>query len=249
MSAGVVDGQAVSAGITNPAFVFKDGDDLSTGMKTWQGTAYTPANFVSVASTAVLPSTDSLLKVTGSTAMQVLGIVAPTKDKILVVHNKSTQNTTLKNEDAGATAANRLSLPTSSDVVILPLQSAILFYDVSATRWKLFALSSGSARSIFALANNVAAQNVTGLLLDGTINQHVMLAYGIIRVGTLTIVETGIFMAHFDGTNWMADKIAFFGDADTLLFITTGGQVQYTTGNQAGSASAFLRWKPINLEV
>lgn len=247
MSTGVVDGQPVSAGVTNPAFVFKDGNDLSTGTKTWQAMGFTPVTFTSVASTAVLPSTDSLLKVTGTTAMQVLGIVAAIVDKVLIIHNKSTQSVTLKNEDAGASAANRISMP--SDVAILPLQTAVLFYDLTAARWKLFSLSGGGARLSASIGNLQTTQNVSGLLLDSTVNQHVQIAYGIIRVGTGTIVETGLFMASWNGTTWTGDKIAWFGEAETDLFITAAGQVQYTSSNQPGSVSGAIRWKVTNLEV
>jgi hypothetical protein len=93
------------------------------------------------ASITALSNTKSLVRFTGSTATSLKGITAPTDAMTILLHNDSTANVTVENEDAGATAANRFSLP--SAVIIGANESAEFFYDISDSRWKQKSGSGG----------------------------------------------------------------------------------------------------------
>lgn len=63
------------------------------------------------------------------------GIKAPGSDyKRVLVINKSAFHVTLKDADAGSTAANRFDLG-GVNFVIQPKRAVELFYDVAASRW------------------------------------------------------------------------------------------------------------------
>ncbi len=64
------------------------------------------------------------------------GIVAPgSQYKRVLVVNRSAFHITLKDSDAGSTAANRFLL--GADFVIQPQRGVELFYDVASLRWRV----------------------------------------------------------------------------------------------------------------
>ncbi len=95
---------------------------------------YNPSGF----STATILRQD--MSASGSIGGLVPGASPGSDQRVVVVHNLDTVFTlTLNHEDAGSTAANRLSLPSSANLVINPLDSVTLWYDTVAARWKVAA--------------------------------------------------------------------------------------------------------------
>ena len=98
----------------------------------------------------------------------------------------------------------------------------------------------------FAIANNQGvAANVTGLLLDGTQYRSVQIFFEIWRkTASSERVANGWFKCfyHEDTAAWTLEQGPFEGDAAAGLpavvtfSVTTGGQVQYTSDNQAGAS-------------
>ena len=76
-----------------------------------------------------------LSELTGSITSNIHGIeVAETSIKY--IHNRSTAEVTLKHESVSASATERLKLPESEDLVLLPECSAVFFYCTTDSRWK-----------------------------------------------------------------------------------------------------------------
>lgn len=75
------------------------------------------------------------------------GLAGGAKGRIAILHNKGSNNAVLQKANASSSAANRFDF--SDDVTIGSKQSAILWYDSTASRWKLLAgpaaASSGGA--------------------------------------------------------------------------------------------------------
>jgi hypothetical protein len=93
-----------------------------------------------VATTATinqLSGSKAVVNLTGSTATSIRGIDSAALTKVIVIHNRSSAVVTLAHENASATAADRLKLPDSTDIEILPDSSAELFYSTADSRWKV----------------------------------------------------------------------------------------------------------------
>lgn len=95
------------------------------------------ADVATAASITALSASKALINFTGSTATSLKGILSTSTTKVVVLHNRSTAPITLEHEDAGATAADRLKLPDSLPIEILPESSMELFYSTSDSRWKV----------------------------------------------------------------------------------------------------------------
>jgi hypothetical protein len=99
----------------------------------------------SAATIIALDTTKSIIKLTGSTATELQGIDATGNAKVVTIHNGSTADLTLKDQNVGAAATDRMILPDAADLVIGANQSVSLFYSVSDTRWKIKSSSVGGA--------------------------------------------------------------------------------------------------------
>jgi hypothetical protein len=69
-----------------------------------------------------------------------------TDGDILVLHNVSTVNVVLNDDDSGSTAANRILL--NGNQTLLPDQSCALWYDSTSSRWRLWASSIDTSGSV-----------------------------------------------------------------------------------------------------
>lgn len=93
----------------------------------------------------------------------------------------------------------------------------------------------------FALVNNqVAAADITPLTFDKRYTSYVIIDYVIQRTSSSAeLIQTGILMAAYKprANTWSIREYGTSGpDASGVTFsITSSGQVQYTTSNQAGT--------------
>ena len=97
-----------------------------------------------VASTAIisaLSSTNSFVKITGATATELRGISAPSEANLLVVYNASSAVLTVKHQNVGATAGDRIITPEGGDVQVQANQSVQFLYDITDSRWRLISAS------------------------------------------------------------------------------------------------------------
>ncbi len=141
------------------------------------------AQSISTAATiAALNTDDSIVEMTGSTATDIQGIDATGKTKTLLISNISSANVTLKHENGSASASNRIKLPKSQDVVIIPQQSYELFYSVTDSRWKLKASAAFDTLSPMTAAGDLPYGGVSGavaVLPAGTDGQYLKQVSGI----------------------------------------------------------------------
>lgn len=101
------------------------------------------SDVATTATIAALTSSVPVVRMTGSTATDIQGITAGITSQVLALFNASTAIVTLRHENASASAANRLKLPSSVALAIAPNGAAFLRYDKSSSRWVLMS-SSGS---------------------------------------------------------------------------------------------------------
>lgn len=109
-------------------------------------------DIATTATIAQMSATKCLVEMTGSTATSIQGINSGQASKVITIHNRSSADVTLKHQDAGAAAADRLLLPNSADAVIPTQSSAEVYYCVTDSRWKIKSsaggLNSPSANSV-----------------------------------------------------------------------------------------------------
>lgn len=77
-----------------------------------------------------------LIKITGASTTTIQGIASGADGKKIIIHNASSGTLTIANEDAGATASNRLTLPGGLNLLIQTDKSAEFFYDSTSSRWR-----------------------------------------------------------------------------------------------------------------
>lgn len=82
--------------------------------------------------------TPGFIKMTGTAGVVVNGITAPASgNSFTVIYNASASSITLTHQNASASAANRLIMPTAASMTIRPLEWAFLYYDSVQARWIL----------------------------------------------------------------------------------------------------------------
>ena len=93
---------------------------------------------VATAATIAQLSADKVVvEFTGATATDLQGINSGGATKTILIHNISTAVLTIKNEDAGAVAADRIKLPGANDIFVAAQKSIELWYSPSDSRWKV----------------------------------------------------------------------------------------------------------------
>lgn len=100
-------------------------------------TANTRLDVASAATITALSSANSFVKLTGVTATSLQGIDAsvPVNGQRLTVVNLTGANLTVQHENAGATAANRITTMTGADVATTANGAADFIYDTGSSRW------------------------------------------------------------------------------------------------------------------
>lgn len=121
-------------------FVLNAGASSIAGVKTFSalpvfsvGIATTRVNVASTATIAALASTNSYVKLTGSTATDLQGIAAGVNGQRLVLTNLTGQNLTIRNQSASAASGNKITTMTGADVVTTGNGSAEFIYDTDAS--------------------------------------------------------------------------------------------------------------------
>ncbi|NDC96075.1 hypothetical protein EB077_12275 [bacterium] len=122
----------------------------------------------SAATITALDSTRNFVKLTGSTATALQGITAGIDGQKLTLVNLTGANLTVANENAGATAANRITTMTGADVV-LPTVASADNSPIDISDAEMIAKCIGSitidAPYIALAANSVVTESNLGLLL------------------------------------------------------------------------------------
>ncbi|MGZ3770056.1 MAG: hypothetical protein ACXVCP_00410 [Bdellovibrio sp.] len=125
------------------------------------------------------------------------GITAVTGVQPLILVNKSGADLTVKNEDATATAANRIITGTANDLTFKSLASLWLIYDLTAARWRVVGGSGGSNIVVTSSLSLAASGTLT---LDATSTVQTILVQGASAPVTLSTTPFGS-TAPQNGTN------------------------------------------------
>ena len=113
---------------------------------TWSGTqtlggvaltASTPTQLSADQNDWALSASNSNFLISASTAVNVTGIAGGVSGRVIVLVNSGSGVITLKNENTGSTAANRIHLAGASDVLIAGDGTVTLLYDGTASRWRM----------------------------------------------------------------------------------------------------------------
>jgi hypothetical protein len=190
-------------------------------------------DIATAASITALSSSKALVRFTGSTATSILGIAAPSGTFAVTLHNASTAVVTLQNEDAGATAADRLSI--GAAIALNPGETAELFYDSTATRWKSKSGSGGG------FSNAMSSQTATSggtFTKDTTKKYQTIVAAGTAPQDTVSTTCFGAGSGLTDGS-----ILVVVGTSDTNTFIIPqadvangilmDGNIEFTKGKSA----------------
>lgn len=110
---------------------------------------------------------------------------------------------------------------------------------------------SGSNLESYALSNNQALTNITGLVFDGSEVKAVFFEYELERIGSSNYRQVGSFIAVYKDSwsisfgNYQGDTIIedtlVNPESITLSIIGASGQFQYSSGNQSGHTSSKLK--------
>jgi len=129
---------------------------VSTGSQSFGGEK-TLVNGLIVQTSSAIPKTDDTLtasgtvayvpfkKILGAAGFNIQGISGGADGKTIVIYNASAFDQTIKNEDAGATASNRFTLPGALDIPLKANSSIEFIYDFGATRWVIKSASGGGS--------------------------------------------------------------------------------------------------------
>lgn len=83
--------------------------------------------------------TASVLRLDSPAAAGVTGLSAAIAGDVLIkkIYNVGTFNITIRNENVGSAAANRITIPGGSDLVMEPNDVVDVFYDATSLRWRI----------------------------------------------------------------------------------------------------------------
>lgn len=145
------------------------------------------AQSIATASTIAQLSADKVIaEMTGSTTTVIQGINSGGASKVLTIHNRSSANVTVSNQNASAAAADRILLPESKDIILLPQESVTLYYSGADSRWKI----------------QYASSKFTGFTVDtviGDVNQWVAPA-SVTKARIVAHAKKDIFPSNQKGT-------------------------------------------------
>lgn len=124
----------------------------------------------SAATITALSSDKSFVKITGATATLIQGVTAGVNGQVLVIHNGASADVTLVHQSGSASAANRLKLPSATDITVSPDSSAELIYDTAQSRWVIKSGSGtggGGSFETFATQSVGSGGTITSTTADG----------------------------------------------------------------------------------
>lgn len=212
----------------------------------------------SAATITALSSTYSFVKLTGATATELQGITAGTTAIRLVIYNASSADLTVKHENAGASASNRIITPDAGDVIVASSSSVEFLYDISDSRWRVISTSGGGGTGGDAFQENIG----TG---DGVTTSFGPLTQTPTSEDAIAVFVNGLVQ---DTANWSlsgADivfSIAPAAASDIYVYYLTNGtptpvgptgtqNVEYRTlsGGEAAAESLTLSATPMSASL
>lgn len=128
----------------------------------------------------------SLLRISSNASgYAVTGLVSGFTGRILTLHNVGSFNILVADENTNSSAINRISIPGSSNLTLIPDQCAFLQYDGTSSRWRI--LGASPVSSAVTPTNAMLTLN----LLSDNLNSPPTISGTVTTNGTTTITGSG----------------------------------------------------------
>lgn len=138
----------------------------------WQNdkTAYTTQtdSTTTGANQDITPGVDQLIRFTQGSLTSIRSISPATQSVISFINGQASQNITIVNESAGATAANRIVTGTNTDFTLKPGAACGLVYDSAGSRWRLSSGGGGGGLQPVVKTASFTAEAGNNYLTDTT---------------------------------------------------------------------------------
>jgi hypothetical protein len=138
----------------------------------WQNdkTAYTTQTDAATtgANQDVTPGVDQLIRFTQGSLTSIRSISPATQSVISFINGQASQNITIVNESAGATAANRIVTGTNTDFTLKPGAAVGFVYDSAGSRWRLSSGGGGGGLQPVVKTASFTAEAGNNYLTDTT---------------------------------------------------------------------------------
>ena len=138
----------------------------------WQNdkTAYTTQTDAATtgANQDITPGVDQLIRFTNGSLTSIRSISPATQSVISFINGQASQNITIVNESAGATAANRIVTGTNTDFTLKPGAAVGFVYDSAGSRWRLSSGGGGGGLQPVVKTTSFAAEAGNNYLTDTT---------------------------------------------------------------------------------
>jgi hypothetical protein len=138
----------------------------------WQNdkTAYTTQTDAATtgANQDITPGVDQLIRFTQGSLTSIRSISPATQSVISFINGQASQNITIVNESAGATAANRIVTGTNTDFTLKPGAAVGFVYDSAGSRWRLSSGGGGGGLQPVVKTASFTAEAGNNYLTDTT---------------------------------------------------------------------------------
>lgn len=144
------------------------------------GLSLVQTNVATTGTIAALAPTTAFLNFTGSAVTTIQGMVSNATNQRIVIRNNGNPNgVVIKNQDAGATAANRFSLEASKDLTIVNGAETEFLFNTTTSRWNIKEIrnqiANDPARNLFSLISGTIINNGFNILLgDGAAGNNAL---------------------------------------------------------------------------
>lgn len=253
----VVDGNPVNAAYTNTRLMSKQLDnDILGYISTAKYLATLKGDVATAASINSLNTTSGFKKLTGSTNTDLNGLASGTDGKWVTVYNGSSAIVTVRNEAAGATAADRILTPGGNDIVMAPGMMLDFRYDITAARWICGVHNPGIQKARSAtIANNQTGANASGVTIDSAFYTSAIITAEVHRTtdAPSDIMSIYTLSLYFQGSSWNLIQNSVGDDAEVTFGVTTSlgvAQLTYDSSNMGGgSYVGTMKYKTEYIEV
>jgi hypothetical protein len=116
----------------------------------------------------ITPGVDQLIRFTQGSLTSIRSISPATQSVISFINGQASQNITIVNESAGATAANRIVTGTNTDFTLKPGAAVGFVYDSAGSRWRLSSGGGGGGLQPVVKTANFTAEAGNNYLTDTT---------------------------------------------------------------------------------
>ena len=228
---GVLDGQAVSAAVTNAAFLAKNANDSTSYNLAFGAIINFPKNVISTAGTInALSTVKSNVKLTGASVV-LNGATAGADGQVLFVYNGTGSSITINSLSGSASAADQFKLVSSS--YSLPNGGGIFFvYDSTLANWVVIGTMDSMTATDQNTASTIVKRDASGNFIASQASLSSLLLRGSTS-GTVTVSPPATV------TSYALTLPSVQGASQTTLVNDGSGALTWGTVGSGGSKNYF----------